>query len=184
MSAPRSAAGRHAAVALAFLAACVVDVGPGPTAQAPPPRPLLVTVDDLPLAGAAARGDAAARRTTTEALLAVLRKHRIPAVAFVIAANVKTPDDEALLQRWLDEGHEIGSHSHTHPSYTALTPEAYLADIAASRTALSAFLAPRRRTLRLFRFPYLQEGDTPAKVDAARAALAAGGLRNVPVTLD
>ena len=41
---------------------------------------------------------------------------------------MKTPDDEALLQRWLDEGHEIGSHSHTHPSYTALTTEAYLAD--------------------------------------------------------
>ena len=85
-------------------------------------------MDDLPLAGAASRGDAAARRATTEALLAVLKKHRIPAIAFVIAGNVKTPDDEALLQRWLDEGHEIGSHSHTHPSHTALTSEAYLAD--------------------------------------------------------
>ncbi len=105
-------------------------------------------------------------------------------MAFVIAGNVKTPDDEAILQRWLDEGHEIGSHSNTHPSYTALTSEAYLADVAASRTALSAWLTPRQRTLRLFRFPYLQEGDTPQKVDAIRAALAAGGLRNVPVTLD
>jgi len=160
-----------------------------PAAQAPPgpapaSRPLLVTVDDLPLAGAAARGDAAARRATTEALLAVLKKHRIPAIAFVIAGNVKTPDDEALLQRWLDDGHEIGSHSHTHPSYTALTSEAYLADVASSRTALSAWLAPRQRTLRLYRFPYLQEGDTPQKVEAIRAALAAGGLRHVPVTLD
>ena len=117
-------------------------------APAPASRPLLVTVDDLPLAGAASRGDAAARRATTEALLAVLKKHRIPAIAFVIAGNVKTPDDEALLQRWLDEGHEIGSHSHTHPSYTALTSEAYLADVASSRTALSAWLAPRQRTLR------------------------------------
>jgi peptidoglycan/xylan/chitin deacetylase (PgdA/CDA1 family) len=184
MSAPSLRGCRHAAAALAFLAACVVHVGPRPAAQAPPARPLLVTVDDLPLAGAAARGDAAARRATTEALLAVLRKHRVPAVAFVIAGNVKTPDDEALLQRWLDEGHEIGSHSHTHPSYTALTTEAYLADVAASRTALSAWLMPRGRTLRLFRFPYLQEGDTAEKVEAARAALAAAGLRNVPTTLD
>ncbi len=184
MSAPCRRVVRRAAVAVAGLVACIVQAGPHPAAQAPPPRPLLVTVDDLPLAGAAARGDAAARRATTEALLAVLRKHRVPAVAFVIAGNVKTPDDEALLQRWLDDGHEIGSHSHTHPSYTALTADAYLADVAASRTALSAWLAPRTRTLRLFRFPYLQEGDTPQKVEAMRAALGAGGLRNVPVTLD
>ena len=180
---------RRAVVALAFVAACVLDIDGGPAAQtlpekAPPPRPLLITVDDLPLAGAAARGDTAARRATTEALLAVLKKHRIHAVAFVIAGNVKTPDDEAILQRWLDDGHEIASHSHTHPSYTALTSEAYLADVASSRTALSAWLKPRQRTLRLYRFPYLQEGDTPAKVEAVRTALAAGGLRNVPVTLD
>ena len=140
-----------------------------PARPAPASRPLLVTVDDLPLGGAASRGDAAARRATTEALLAVLKKHRIPAIAFVIAGNVKTPDDEALLQRWLDEGHEIGSHSHTHPSYTALTSEAYLADVASARTALSAWLAPRQRTLRFFRFPYLQEGDTPREGESIRA---------------
>ncbi|MEO5824059.1 MAG: polysaccharide deacetylase family protein [Vicinamibacteraceae bacterium] len=184
MSAPHPRTGRFAAVALAFLAVCVVDIGRRPAAQAPPARPLLITVDDLPLAGAAARGDAAARRTTTDALLAVLRKHRIRAVAFVIAGNVKTPDDEAILQRWVDERHEIGSHSNTHPSYTALTSEAYLADVAASRTTLSAWLTPRQRTLRFYRFPFLQEGDTPQKVEAMRAALATGGLRNVPVTLD
>ena len=102
-------------------------------------------------------------------LLAVLRKHRIPAVAFVIAGNVKTPDDEALLQRWLDDGHELGSHSRTHPSYTALTTEAYLADLAAARTTLTAFLTPRGKTLRFFRFPvparrrHAGEGDGGAR---------------------
>src|SRR3954468_17091736 len=102
---------RQAGVALAFLAACVVDIGRGPSAQAPKGRPLLVTVDDLPVAGQAASGDAGARRPTTDAPLAGLRGHGVPAVAFVIAGNVKTPDDEALLQRWLDAGHELGSHS-------------------------------------------------------------------------
>jgi peptidoglycan/xylan/chitin deacetylase (PgdA/CDA1 family) len=184
MIARRPSIARRAVVALAFLAACVVHIGPSPDAQTLPARPLLVTVDDLPLAGAASRGDAAARRATTEALLAVLKKHGIRAVAFVIAGNVKTPDDQAILQRWLDEGHEIGSHSNTHPSFTAATAESYLADVAASRTTLAAWLGPRQRSLRLFRFPYLQEGDTPQKVAAVRAALAAGGLRNVPVTLD
>lgn len=169
--------------ALAFLT-IVAAIASSPSAQVQAPRALLVTVDDLPIVGAAARGDAAARRATTEALLAVLRTHRIRAIAFVIAGNVKTPDDEALLQRWLDDGHEIGSHSHTHPSFTALTAEAYVADVDASRTALGRFLSARGRTLRFYRFPYLQEGDTRQKVEAARAALAAGGLRNVPVTID
>ncbi len=185
MRARRPGASRHAAVAAACLVACLLAPGRDPaSAQAPEARPLLVTVDDLPIAGAAARGDAPGRRATTEALLAVLRKHRIRAVAFVIAGNVKTPEDEAILQRWLDEGHEIGSHSHTHPSFTALTADAYLADIAASRQALTAWLMPRGRTLRLYRFPYLQEGDTPEKVEAARTALASAGLRNVPATVD
>ena len=172
---------------LALLAGSAMAARPAaqaPARPAPAVRPLLVTVDDLPLAGAASRGDAAARRATTEALLAVLKKHRIQAIAFVIAGNVKTPDDEALLQRWLDDGHEIGSHSHTHPSHTALTTEAYLADLAAARKALSAWLAPRGRTLRFFRFPYLQEGDTREKVVAVQDALAGARERNVPVTID
>ena len=183
---------RRAAIVLAFLAAFVVDVGQHPSAQTPPPapaqapaqRPILITVDDLPLAGSAARGDASARREATEALLAALRKHHVPAVAFVIAGNVKTPDDEALLRRWLDEGHEIGSHSHTHPSFTALAAEAYIADVQAAHDRLTAFLGARGRALRLYRFPYLQEGDTTAKVEAMRGWLAKAGQRNVPVTID
>jgi peptidoglycan-N-acetylglucosamine deacetylase len=183
---------RRVAVALAFLAAFVVDVGQHPSAQAPAQaaphvpakRPILITVDDLPLAGSAARGDAAARRKATDALLAALRAHRVPAVAFVIAGNVKTPDDEALLQRWLDDGHEIGSHSNTHPSFSALTAEAYLADVQAAHARLSAFLGGRGRALRLYRFPYLQEGNTREKVEAMRGWLAGAKQRNVPVTID
>jgi peptidoglycan/xylan/chitin deacetylase (PgdA/CDA1 family) len=180
---------RSATLAGMALLAALVMAAARPAAQAPArpgpaARPLLVTVDDLPLAGAASRGDAAARRATTEALLAVLKKHRIQAIAFVIAGNVKTPDDEALLQRWLDDGHEIGSHSHTHPSHTALTTDAYLADLASARKTLSAWLTPRGRTLRFFRFPYLQEGDTREKVIAVRDALAGARERNVPVTID
>ena len=123
----------------------------GAAAQTPPSppilRPLLVTVDDLPIVGAAARGDAAARMATTDALLAVLKKHGVRAIAFVIAGNVKSDDDRAILQRWLDEGHEIGSHTNTHPNLTNLTSDAYLADVSAAHATLTAFLQPRGRTL-------------------------------------
>jgi len=150
----------------------------------PPPRPLLVTVDDLPIAGDAARGDDAARLATTNALLAVLKKHGIRAVAFVVAGNVKSDADRAILQRWLDEGHELGSHTNTHPDLTSLTTEAYLADLSAAHARLTAFLQPRGRTLRWFRYPYLREGETRQKAEAVRGWLSAHGLRNVPVTLN
>ena len=171
------------------LAALVVSpaIGAAPQAPAtspPSPRPLLVTVDDLPIVGAAARGDAAARMATTNALLAVLKKHGVRAIAFVIAGNVKSDDDRAILQRWLDEGHEIGSHTNTHPNLTNLTSAAYLADVSTAHATLTAFLQPRGRTLRWFRYPYLREGETREKVDAVRGWLSAHGQRNVPVTLN
>jgi uncharacterized protein (TIGR02246 family) len=40
------------------------------------------------------------------------------------------------------------------------------------------------RAVRFFRFPYLREGDTEAKLDAMRAYLERSGQRNVPVTID
>jgi peptidoglycan/xylan/chitin deacetylase (PgdA/CDA1 family) len=180
---------RRALCALALAALIVspaIGVAQQPAAPSPPPPPLplLVTVDDLPVAGAAAQGDAAARMATTNALLAVLKKHGIHAVAFVIAGNVKSDDDRAILQRWLDEGHEIGSHTNTHPSFTTHTIEDYLADVAAAHTTLTAFLQPRGRTLRWFRYPFLREGDTRQKLEAVRGWLSEHGQRAVPVTLD
>lgn len=149
---------------------------------APPQRPLLITVDDLPVAGP--HRDPEERRQITAGLLAVLQKHHVPAVAFVIASNVETKDDEAILEAWLQAGHELGSHSWSHPSYSALETFAYIADVERARVRLTELLAPRGRTLRFFRFPYLREGDTEDKLDAMRAYLAKSGQRNVPVTID
>ncbi len=176
---------RAAALVALLLRAASAVAQPAPSTAPPPtPRPLLVTVDDLPIVGAAARGDAAARMATTEALLAVLKKHGVRAIAFVIAGNVKSDDDRAILQRWLDEGHEIGSHTNTHPNYTNLTSEAYLADVAAAHATLTGFLQPRGKTLRWFRYPYLREGETRPKVEAVRRWLSEHGQRNVPVTIN
>lgn len=53
-----------------------------------------------------------------------------------------------------------------------------------SRVEIDAFLRARGHSLRFFRFPFLREGDTEAKVDAARAWLARTGQRNLTVTID
>jgi peptidoglycan/xylan/chitin deacetylase (PgdA/CDA1 family) len=148
-------------------------------------RPLLISVDDLPVAGGDLHTDPGERELITRGLLAVLAKHHVPAVGLVIWGNVKTPDDRVLLRRWLAAGHELGNHSASHPDLTATPTEAYIADVEAGRAGLAGFLAGEDdRKVRFFRFPFLDEGDTATKLDAMRAYLARSGQRSLPVTID
>ena len=165
----------------AFVGALAASVA----AAAEPPRPLLVTVDDLPVAGGSMHADAVDRQRITEGLLAVLAKHRVPAVGFVIWSSVRDDADRALLDRWLAARHEIGNHSDRHLNLTTTAADTWLADVERARAGLDGFLRERKgRPLRFFRFPFLREGDTDAKVDAVRAWLARTGQRNLTVTID
>lgn len=157
------------------------------TAQAAPvtqPRPLLVSVDDLPIAAGRLHGDAAERRAITDGLLAALAAHHVSAVGLVTWGNVRDAADEKLLDAWLKAGHELGSHADQHLNLTRTDAAKWIADVERGRAQLEGFLGPRGRGLRFFRFPFLNEGDTDAKVDAARSWLAAHALRNLTVTID
>lgn len=160
-------------------------VAAGPAFTAPPSgRPLLVTVDDLPVAGGSLHPDRAERAKNTEDLLAVLAKHRVPAVGFVVWSQVRDEHDRALLGRWLAAGHELGNHTARHSNLARVSLDDYLADIEEGRAGLAAFLATHSRAVRFFRYPFLREGETEAKLDAVRVALARSGQRPVPVTID
>jgi peptidoglycan-N-acetylglucosamine deacetylase len=167
-----------------FVAACALTLLCSAAAAAQPGRPLLVTVDDLPVAAGALHTEAADRDRITDGLLAVLAKHHVRAVGFVIWSRVSTPGDRAILKRWLAAGHELGNHTATHPDLSKTEAPAYIADVEAGRAGLAAFLAAHGGTLRFFRYPYLREGDTAAKLDAVRQALASSGQRPLPVTID
>jgi peptidoglycan/xylan/chitin deacetylase (PgdA/CDA1 family) len=147
-------------------------------------HPVLVTVDDLPIASARMHPDDAGREQLTRDLLAVLKKHDIKAVGFVTWRNVRDAAGERLLDLWLKDGHELGNHSYTHPDYPRTETAAYVADMEKARATLTAFLEARGRRLRFFRFPFLREGDTPAKLDRMRQWLLATAQRSVPVTID
>ncbi|MET0552944.1 MAG: polysaccharide deacetylase family protein [Vicinamibacteria bacterium] len=146
-------------------------------------HPVLVTVDDLPIASGALHADPADRERLTRGLLEVFQKHGITAAGMVTWKNMSA-DGEKLLDLWLAAGHELGNHTHGHLDYPRTETAAYLADLEQGRAELSAFLAKRGRTLRFFRFPFLREGDTPEKLAAAREWLARTGQRNLPVTID
>jgi uncharacterized protein (TIGR02246 family) len=146
-------------------------------------HPVLVTVDDLPIASGALHPDPADRERLTRGLLAVFAKHGITAAGMVTWQNMGT-DGEKLLDLWLAAGHELGNHTHGHLDYPRTDTAAYLADVEQGRAELAAFLEKRGRTLRFFRFPFLREGETPEKLQAVREWLARTGQRNLPVTID
>ncbi|HLA78464.1 MAG TPA: SgcJ/EcaC family oxidoreductase [Vicinamibacteria bacterium] len=167
-----------------LLGLALIGVGSAPASpETAAPRPLLVTVDDLPLTGAAPDSPAE-RRALTRAHLAALGAQGIRAVGFVTWKNVRGPADVELLKMWLDAGHELGNHSDQHLSYTTTEVEAYRADIEGARARLQELLAHRDRQLRFFRFPFLREGDSEEKLDAMRRYLAESGQRNLAVTID
>ena len=177
--------GVAAALAL-WAAAAGLAAAPSTTREAPvtAARPLLITVDDLPVASPAQHRDPDERERITRELLAVLAKHRIRAVGLVTWAQVREPRDRRFLEQWLAAGHELGNHSDRHLDYTTTDTTAYIADVESGRKQLAAFLAEHDRKLRFFRFPFLREGDTPEKLQAMRRYLARSGQRNLPVTID
>lgn len=151
---------------------------------APPPRPLLVTVDDLPVASGKLHQDPAERSRITRDLLAALKKHNISAVGMVTWANVQGDSDLRLLEAWLAAGHELGNHSYSHPDLTATTAMEYTTDVDKARVALATLLGSHGKSLRFFRYPFLCEGDTTEKLRAVREYLARSSQRNLPVTID
>ena len=77
---------------------------PATAAEEPVERPLLVTVDDLPIAGGG-HDDPEERLRITEGLLGHLERDDIQAVGLVTWRNVRDEGDRALLERWLAAGH-------------------------------------------------------------------------------
>lgn len=114
------------------------------------------------------------------ALLDSLRAHSMQAVMFVAAKFVVNERGEKLLDAWDTEGHIIGNHSYSHLEYNEVDFERFSQDVLKAESVLSKH--PRFK--KLFRFPYLKEGNTVEKRDAMRRFLKEHGYRNGHVTID
>jgi peptidoglycan/xylan/chitin deacetylase (PgdA/CDA1 family) len=165
-----------------FVLCVAVLIGTASPASAE--RPLLVTVDDLPVAAGRFHPDPAERKALTRDLLEVLARHEIQAVGLVTWHNLRSDEETALLEQWLEAGHELGNHSSRHLSYSSTSIDEYVEDIEDARARLAALLEAHKEQVRFFRFPMLREGDTAEKLAAMRVYLQRSGQRNLPVTID
>ena len=173
-------------VALVVSLGCAAARAPAPPVAAAPASSstleVAVTIDDLPAHGPLVPGTD--RLALAARLLSAFAAHRLPPVYGFV--NGKTVDDDAttepVLRRWLASGNLLGNHTWSHPALNTTTLEDYLADIRKGETILKA-LAPDGGW-KLFRYPFLQEGNTPEKRTGVRAALAREGYGIAEVTID
>ncbi len=148
------------------------------------PTPILITVDDLPIAAGRLHSDAAERERITRGLLAALARHHVRAVGLATGNNHPDAADVGLLERWLAAGHELGNHSTRHLNYTETDVATYVADVEKERAWLAGLLERHGKKLRYFRFPFLNEGETAEKLQSMRTYLAESGQVALPVTID
>ena len=88
-----------------------------------------------------------------ENLLAFLQENALPATLFVIAQDLDDPAKREWLDKAVAEGHDIASHSLTHPEFDQLTREQKRHEIFASKAKLESELGV---TVRGFRAPSYQ----------------------------
>ena len=156
------------------------------TANAPVPRRMVaLTFDDLPVFGAFRT--AADGATVTDRLLEGFKRHRWQVTGFVNELQLEAPDKPqriALLERWLDAGMDLGNHTFSHVSLNTTPADAYIAEIARDETVTARLLADRGRREHLFRYPYLEAGQTRASHDQVVGWLTGHGYTIVPVTME
>jgi peptidoglycan-N-acetylglucosamine deacetylase len=127
----------------------------------------------------------------TPAILDILKNEQVPATFFIIGKNGQTYPD--LVRRIVDEGHEIGNHTFTHPNLGEMPARVTELELNATQRLIESLTG---RSTVLFRPPYFgdAEADKPSEVEPAIRAEKLGylmvGLRidpddwELPITAD
>jgi len=106
----------------------------------------------------------------------------VKAIFFVKGSNKTDTKGQLLLKSWNDRGQRIANHTFSHPDYNDKdeTFDKFKNELLQNDSIINQL----SNYIRLFRFPYLKEGDTREKVDQFRAFMKEQGYRNGSVTID
>ncbi|HEY6118677.1 MAG TPA: glycosyltransferase [Pyrinomonadaceae bacterium] len=127
----------------------------------------------------------------TPAILDILKRENVPATFFIIGKNGQAYPD--LLRRMVNEGHEVGNHTFTHPNLGEIPASLTELELNATQRLIESVVG---RSTVLFRPPYFgdAEADKPSEVEPAIQAKELGylmvGVRidpddwQLPVTAD
>jgi peptidoglycan/xylan/chitin deacetylase (PgdA/CDA1 family) len=84
------------------------------------------------------------------------------------------------LQAYSQAGHIIANHTHSHPDFNKMTVEEYAQNFLLADSELKRFKGFKK----LFRFPYLRDGDSEQKCAGMQAVLKKQGYINAYITLN
>lgn len=115
-------------------------------------------------------------------LLETLDKHDIQAILFVKGISLDNPKGEVILETWNNAGHLIGNHTYNHPYYHSKTVGLDSFQFELLKT--DSLIMQYDNYVKIFRFPYLKEGNTIEKRDGFRWFLKQKSYINGHVTID
>jgi hypothetical protein len=106
----------------------------------------------------------------------------VRAALLVCGSKVDSNLGRKILSGWDETGHIIGNHSYSHYYYNSreIDSNTYIHDILRGEEIIRDCTNFRK----LFRFPYLKEGDTVEKRDTVRSFLKERGYKIAHVTID
>lgn len=113
-------------------------------------------------------------------ILSTLKKNHLKIVLFTQGAQVDNQQGRALLERWNNAGHILGNHTYSHLSINEISEKKYEVDTLKNEKLLQHYSQFKK----IFRFPFLKEGNTISKRDAFRQFLHANKYEFGSVTID
>jgi peptidoglycan/xylan/chitin deacetylase (PgdA/CDA1 family) len=166
----------RAAASAFLLASCAGSQTP------PPDRPeIALTIDDLPVHGPIPQGQTP--QSVAEGVIAALTQARVPAYGFVNAHWVgDEPETLAVLKAWRAVGLPLGNHTWAHRHLSEMTTAEFEQEVARDEPVLQQLAGGTE--WHWFRYPFLDEGESAEKRQAARDVLARHGYKIAAVTMD
>ncbi|WP_159085846.1 polysaccharide deacetylase family protein [Aeromicrobium chenweiae] len=109
-------------------------------------------------------------------------EHGVPGV-YSFASTLPTDDHPEWLEAldsWVERGHHVGAHTHSHSSLNWGPADPYIDDIDRNMGILEPWIA--QAPTRYFRYAFDMWGDEQAKTDAVQLHLARRGYVPAPIT--
>ncbi|HXA00688.1 MAG TPA: polysaccharide deacetylase family protein [Cytophagaceae bacterium] len=104
-----------------------------------------------------------------------LRQRQVRAGAFFIGKYIESDRGKEILHAWDNDGHLILNHTYSHPHYDQ---DIAFKEFSDDVLKCDNLIKGAKNYKRIFRFPYLEEGDTQKKRDAMREFLKKNNYQN------
>ncbi len=155
--------------------ACATSSDKDMKSASAPKGTISLSFDDAPRKSSFFSGEQRSKR-----LIESLKKSKVERVAFYVNTSKMDKEGAERINFYAKNGHLIGNHTHTHPMLNNTDLYDYIRDIREAHEILE----PLNGFEKLFRSPYLREGNTLEKRDRVREDLDRLGYRNGYVTVN